>query len=625
MCGIAGILNLNSDPVNRELLTKITRSLSHRGPDDEGIYVNANLGLGHRRLSIIDLSSHGHQPMSNEEDNLWITYNGEIYNHSLLRQELEKKGHQYKSLTDTESIIHLYEERGIQCLDELDGEFAFCIWDSRKRSLFAARDRLGTKPFYYYFKDKYFIFASEIKALLLHPEVKREVNPQALSHYLSFSVTPAPLTMFKNIFKLEAGHYLIVGADGRLAKRQYWDAISGQKLHRPEEEAIEGIRFRLRESIKERTMSDVPFGVFLSGGIDSSANVAFMSRVIKDPVKAFNVSIEGSRAYSESSFAESVSKHFNSEYNAISINFEDFSRAFKSLAYHTDEPLCDYACIPNFYLAKLARKRGVPVIQVGEGNDEIFCGYKSYTSLLSMIRYYSHLPGPVKRLALDVMKLVSGKIPHHSIEQAAAGGEVFLGTSYLFTEDEKRLLFNDAAELAKLDSSLNYVSGIYADLKMKSPHADALDKITYLDLKVRLPELLLMRADKMSMANSVEVRLPFLDYQFVEFALSLPSKLKIKHNSPKYLYKKSLYGILPKEIILQPKKGFAGNPVNIFDINFKNYLLRTYARVEPGMSQWFKPNAIKEKIDFHPKDMTFREGMKVWSIFCLMLWFEEFF
>ncbi len=625
MCGIIGIFNLNSQPVNQELLTEMTRLLSHRGPDDEGIYIGGKVGFGHRRLSIIDLSPRGHQPMSNEDESIWITYNGEIYNYRSLRNELQKNGHQFKSQTDTEVIIHLYEEKGVDCLEYLDGEFAFSIWDANKKIVFSVRDRLGIKPFYYYISDKYFIFASEIKAILLHPQVKKEVDLQALSYYLSFSVSPAPLTCFKDIFKLEAGHYLLIGEDGKLIKKQYWDAVPREKIDCSREEAIETVRFKLRESIQERLMSDVSLGVFLSGGIDSSTNVAFMSQMIKGPVKTFNVAIDGFYTYDESYLAELLSRYFSTEHHFMRIKFDDFSRFFEEMAYYTDEPLSDFACIPNFYLAKFARKNGVPVIQVGEGNDELFCGYPSYAAILNLIKFFYPLPSLIKKSIFNLLEFIQGKDLHYAFEQATKNQDVFLGGSYLFTEKEKKSLFNKSIDISAFDSSYDYVSKIYRNLLSKFPQADPLDKMIYLDLKVRLPELLLMRADKMTMANSVEARLPFLDYQFVEYVLALSSKFKYQRNITKYIFKKSLRDILPKEVIFQSKKGFAGNPVNIFHQDFQNYVLETYKYTEPLLAQWFNVDNIKNRLIFDRKQMSFREGMKIWSIFTFMLWLKRFF
>lgn len=625
MCGIAGIFNLDSSPVNKDLLTKMTRILSHRGPDDEGIYLSDNLGLGHRRLSIIDLSARGHQPMSNEDSTIWISYNGEIYNHLSLREELQRKGHQYKSGTDTETIVHLYEEKGIACLDYLDGEFVFAIWDAKRKIIFAARDRLGVKPFYYYISDKSFIFASEIKAILLHPDIRKEVDLQALSYYLSFSVSPAPLTMFKNIFKLEAGHYLVVNKDGKFEKRQYWDAVPKEKIRCSEKEAIENIRIRLKDSIRKRLMSDVPFGTFLSGGIDSSTNLALMSKLINEPVRTFNVAIDGFCGYDETYFAELVSRYFNTEYHSLRIKSDDFYSVFDDLTYYTDEPLCDYACIPNFYLAKLARENGVYVIQVGEGNDELFCGYSSYIAISNLERYFSILPRLIKNPIFNLLKFIHGENLHYSIERAVKEKNIFLGGSYLFTEEEKKSLFSETVKFSTLNSSCVYVANIYQRLLHKFPSADPLDKMVYLDLKVRLPELLLMRADKMTMANSVEARLPFLDYQFVEYAMSLPSNSKYHYNQTKYIFKKSLKGILPNEVISQSKKGFAGNPVNIYNAHFQNYILGIYKETEPLLAEWFNLNTVKNKLIFNPQGMNFREGMKAWSIFSLMLWLKRFF
>ena len=602
----------------------MARALSHRGPDDEGVCVWGDTGFGHRRLSIIDLSIRGHQPMSNEDGTIWISYNGEIYNHQDLRQDLERAGHQYKSHTDTETIIHLYEEKGLDCLRYLDGEFAFCVWDAKKRIFFCARDRLGVKPLYYYASDKHFIFASEIKAILLHPGLSRKLDKQALSDYLSFSVSPAPFTLFKDIFKLKAGHFLLVDKNGVGAQRQYWDALPKQKMKCSLVEAIEGIRLRLDESIKERMMSDVPFGVFLSGGIDSSTNVAFMSRMMKDPVRTFTIAIEGQENYSENYFADLVSRHFKAEAHSIRIDFEDFQRLFRDLAYYTDEPLSDYACIPNFYLARLAKEKGVSVVQVGEGNDELFCGYRSYIAALKMLKFYSPLPGFLKVTLFNLLKALRGQKTHYAFEQAAANKEVFLGTSYLFTEDEKKSIFNARVRKEGLIRAENHAAHIYKNFDAKLPQGTTLSRLTYLDLKVRLPELLLMRADKMTMANSVEARLPFLDYQLVEYALSLPDEYKYRHSQTKYIFKKSLEGILPREVIYRSKKGFAGSPLNLFGAEFQECLRQVYKNTEPLLAEYFDLDNFKARLEFNRARMNFREGSKVWSLFSLMLWLERF-
>lgn len=625
MCGIVGIFDFNSKPVNEELLARMTRLLSHRGPDDEGTYVSGEIGFGHRRLSILDLSNRGHQPMSNEDGTIWITYNGEIYNHLSLRKKLIDNGHRYKSQTDTETIIHLYEEDGAGCLEYLNGDFAFAIWDANKKTVFCARDRLGVKPFYYYSSDKYFIFASEIKAILLHPEVRKQLDTQALSYYLSFSVPPAPFTFFKNIFKLETGHFLLVKKNGVLVKKQYWDAIPKEKINCSEREAIEVIHTKLKESVKERLISDVPLGVFLSGGIDSSAIVSVMSGMLNEPFKTFNVAIEGNCAYDESHSAELVSRYFKTEHNSISIKFDDFDRLFESSAYHMDEPFAGQSHIPNFYLSKLARESGVSVVQVGEGSDDLFCGYSNYALILNLMKFYYPLSRLIKTPILTLLKSIYGKNLHYSIEQATKNKEVFLGGAYMFTEKEKKFLLKGGVNnLADPNSSYVYVAKIYKDLLEKFPQADYLDKMIYLDLKVRLPELLLMRADKMTMANSVEARFPFLDYRFVEYIMSLPTEFKYRHNKTKYIFKESLKGILPQEIISQRKQNFSGNPANIFNKDFQKYVLEIFKETEPLLSQWFNLNTFKDNLIFNSKDVDFRKGKKVWSLFSLMLWVKRF-
>ena len=410
MCGICGIINFNNQPdIDQSQLKIMADTMTHRGPDDSGIYLNAEntVGFGFRRLSIIDLQG-GHQPMSNEDGRVWIVFNGEIYNHKDLRNELKKKGHHFKSRADTEVIVHGYEEWGDDVVQRLRGMFAFAIWDDNKRRMFLARDRLGIKPLYYLHDKDHLIFSSEIKAILSIPTVKRKLNEEALYHYLTLAVTPAPMTMFQGIEKLEPGHTISIGMDGKINKSQYWDplitdnSISGLS----EEDIIKKLRELLRESIRLRMMSDVPFGVFLSGGVDSSLNVALMSELMDRPVDTFSVSIKDDPLSDESSEAKAVADHFNTNHHEIMITDQDFIDFLPEMVKFQDEPLADPVCIPLHFVSKLARENGTYVIQVGEGADELFCGYSLWGMFSDFNnRYYnpfSRMPSVIKKMGLGI-------------------------------------------------------------------------------------------------------------------------------------------------------------------------------------------------------------------------------
>jgi asparagine synthase (glutamine-hydrolysing) len=429
VCGICGIFNYadTNFELTAELIAHMRDAMIHRGPDDAGIYVSPDkkLGLGHRRLSIIDLSAMGRQPMCNEDSSVWITYNGEIYNHQKLRKELEAKGHSYKSHTDTETILHLYEEKGRDCVLNLEGMFAFAIWDSKKKRMLFARDRIGKKPLYYVIHDGQLIFASEIKAILKHPQIKADIDTTALYHYLTLYVTPAPMTLFKGINKLPPGYIMVCDKDGNIKQEQYWDAIvPEQKEEYPEEYYIENIRNLLSESIEKRMMSDVPFGVFLSGGIDSSTNVALMARLMNRPVDTFSVGFKDRPDYNEFDYARQVAAEFKTNHHEVIIDYHDLMDYIPNLVYHQDEPLADWVCVPLYYVSKLARDNGTIVIQIGEGSDEIFFGYDGYMTYLNIYnnywKPYMKMPGALRRAVYSLAsprlgRSYSGEEPSPSV------------------------------------------------------------------------------------------------------------------------------------------------------------------------------------------------------------------
>ncbi|HEY7149569.1 MAG TPA: asparagine synthase (glutamine-hydrolyzing) [Gaiellaceae bacterium] len=562
MCGIAGILGTSDGfAVDEELVTAMRELVHHRGPDDGGSWFSPEdrVALAHRRLSIIDLSPAGHQPMSNEDGTVWITFGGEIYNHMDIRPELEAKGHRYRSNTDTETIVHLYEEEGIRCLERLHGMFHLAIWDGRTKELHLARDRLGKKPLYYAQPAGGLVFGSEIKALLAHPALTAELDEEAFFHYLTFVCTPAPLTMFKGVRKLGPAERMTVRADGSTEVETFWSPLSQETADEvaamDEPELEERLLELLRESIRRRMMSDVPFGVFLSGGVDSSTNVALMSELMDAPVRTFSVGFERYERYNELEHARTIARRFGTDHHEVVIDSHDLESFLPELIYHQDEPLADWVAVPLHYVSKLARDNGTVVVQIGEGSDELFHGYQSYWSHARFHRRYRSalrlLPARVGRAATALAFRTGKLVPHaQAIEEAAAGRIPFWGGAIAYQGALKeRVLTNGRAH----PDSYRVVKRFWDE----AGDADLLQRMTYLELKNRLAELLLMRVDKMTMRNSVEARVPFLDADLVEFAIALPPEMKVRDGQGKYLLKKAVSGLLPAEIIARPKQGFS--------------------------------------------------------------------
>ena len=575
MCGICGMLGYSdSFRVDRELAQSMSDTIAHRGPDDSGTWSSrsGNVAFGHRRLSIVDLSSAGHQPMSNEDGTIWITYNGEVYNHAALRSELEQKGHVYRSNTDTETIVHLYEEEGPACVERLHGMFAFAIWDERRQELFLARDRLGIKPLYYATPPGGFVFGSEIKALLKHPAISPELDTEAFFHYLTFVCTPAPLTMFRGIRKLAPAERMIVSADGSVRSETWWSPFSSSAAAdvaaMDEGEMSERLRELLRGSIKKRMMADVPFGVFLSGGVDSSTNVALMNELMDDPVQTFSIGFTEHEQFNELEYAREIAQRYGADHHEVLIDWAEAEEFLPELIHHQDEPIADWVCVPLYYVSKLARDNGTIVVQVGEGSDELFHGYDLYRQAArferAFRRPFQHLPRPLRMGAANAATSLArragrGEYYIQDVVEAAKGRLAFWGGAICYRGDLKEGVLAANGDSAAL-SSYDVVERLWTEAERERPDADFRQKMTYLELKNRLAELLLMRVDKMTMATSVEARVPFLDHELVEFALALPPDVKVRGGKGKYILKNAVSGLLPDHIVNRPKQGF-GAPV----------------------------------------------------------------
>ncbi|HKR04619.1 MAG TPA: asparagine synthase (glutamine-hydrolyzing), partial [Bacteroidia bacterium] len=563
MCGINGFFNYSGSVLHDEysLIEKMNAALSHRGPDDSGRWADKQnkIYFGHLRLSIIDLSPTGHQPMISESGNA-IVFNGEIYNYQEIKNTI--RDFQFKSKSDTEVLLYLYEKYGQDCLKFLNGMFAFAIWDNQKQELFMARDRMGKKPLYYVIQNGIFAFASEIKALLTLPWVKASLDEKALYHFLTFNHLPPPLTMFKNIFKLEPASKITISANGFARHETYWEAERMDFSSKDENELKEIVLTGLKKSVDYRMVSDVPVGAFLSGGVDSSAIVALISGKTSYPVKTYSIGFENAPGYDELKHAQKVSKIFKTDHYEKIVTPADIKNLLPEIINIFDEPLADSTCIPIYFISQLARKNGTIVVLTGDGPDELFLGYTNWMKYLKMYPWfhiYSNLPSFVKKSAVAIFG--NNYSPASEIlERGAKNQELFWGGAKSFKESSKRnfLSENFKRKINNIDSYeviLNYKS-LFNKMKPGSADMDDGTWMSYLGFKFLITNRYLFRADRLGMANSIEARMPFLDYNFVNTAMSIPTYYKIKNKIPKYILKKSLEGILAKDILYRKKQGF---------------------------------------------------------------------
>ena len=633
MCGITGFVTVNASSESPSVIERMTDSIRHRGPDDAGYYRDPWASLGFRRLAIIDVSG-GHQPMTNEDQSLWLIYNGEIFNHASLRPDLQEAGHHYASRSDSETVLHSYEQYGPACLQRFRGMFAFAIWDKNARKLFCARDRLGKKPLYYYWDGSLFAFASEIKALLQHPGISAAFEESLLPEYLAFGYVSEERTLFRNIRKLMPGHYLELDAASGLTVRQYWEipepgAPSPGAIgeDRSDESWIAECRQRLEETVCLRLMSDVPLGMFLSGGVDSSAIAAIMRRNFSGPVKTFAVGYQESE-FSELSYARHAAQAIGTEHHQVVVGMEDFFNALPRLIWHEDEPIAWPSSVSLYFVSKLAREH-VTVVLTGEGSDEMFGGYARYRHYAMNERWlalYRILPATLRsaiRNQVATTGLLSAtfrrKLQHTFLGRAEDLESLYLDNFYsAFSLAEQRRLF----------SALPTASP-YANFRAvwDGTRGPALDRLLYADQKTYLVELL-MKQDQMSMATSIESRVPFLDHQFVEWAARVPRHMKLRRvqgkTEGKYILKKAIEGLVSHEIIYRKKMGFP-TPLRQWLLDPRAGRLFALLRSRDGLLAQYvnatELDALLARQQSGQEDATDR----IWRLLTLQLWGDVFF
>jgi asparagine synthase (glutamine-hydrolysing) len=630
MCGISGVLvfkNSNFE-VTADYLARMRDTMVHRGPDGAGLWISRDhrVGLGHRRLSIIDLSHAADQPMSNGDGSLHIVFNGEIYNHAEIRRELKDLGHRgwKTSHSDTEVILHAFEEWGIECLQKFRGMFAMALWDAKTRRLWLIRDRIGIKPLYYSIHHGRITFASEIKALLQDPDQARAVNEEALFHYLSFITTPAPDTLFAGIHKLPPGSFLTIDLDGQRHQKRYWDVLDHTTplTGVSEEEIAERLMAELRTSVALRTVSDVPVGVFLSGGIDSSSNAALFSECATETVKTFSVGYDQNYRGCESELpqAREFAAQIGSVHHERVLTQADFLDFLPRLIQLQDEPIADPVCMPVYFLSKLARDNGVVVAQAGEGSDELFWGYRHFRQILHLIRWNNYpVPRVAKKLGLLGLSALgrSHSASYELLWRASEAMPIFWGGVDAFSQSAKLdVLSPRLRSRFRNQTSWEAIRPIHERFMQKAWEKTPVKWMTYVDLNLRLPELLLMRLDKMGMGASLETRVPFLDHKFVQLAMSIPENVITRGNESKHILKKAVRGVIPDGIIDRRKQGF-GVP------------LHQWCQGPLGELAQRELADFCDKTDFLDKPAVVQliqsgRGRDAWVLLNFALWWREF-
>ena len=619
MCGIAGFVGeeCTARPEAGAVLDRMCRVITHRGPDDQGVMIGEGVALGMRRLSIIDLAG-GHQPISNEDGTVTVVFNGEIYNYRELQRELESLGHRYQTRSDTESIVHAYEEYGAGCVDHFRGMFAFAIWDARLRRLFIARDRVGIKPLYYTVTEQgTFVFGSEIKALIEHPEVKREVEPEAVDAYLTFGYVPDPLCIFRGIRKLPPGHHLTFDEKGVFIK-QYWDFTYEEAEAKSEQEYLEQLRALLDEAVRIRLIADVPLGAFLSGGIDSSTVVGLMSRAATRPVKTFSIGFH-EESFNELGYARKVAAHFGTDHHELIVT-PDLCNLVDELAWHLDEPFADPSTIPTYLVSKLARQY-VTVALSGDGGDELFAGYTRYVTDRNRSGF-----GKLPRFVRQVIQPLSRRLPHG-----------VWGRNYLYSVmlDPLDRYIDSVSVFTGLNKPHLYTEGFYRQAKLGAAAAqfreyaarartgEPIDALLYLDSKTYLPGDILTKVDRMSMAVSLEARVPLLDHKLIELVTTIPAPLKLKGLETKYIFKRAVGELVPAEILNRPKQGFGMPLQKWINGEFSERIRDTLSEPRTRSRGYLEQSYIALLLDEHWRGRR-DHSYALWMLLMLELWHRTF-
>ena len=626
MCGIAGKVAVSSSAaaVDAEVVRRMMSLIVHRGPDDDGIYIDRQAVLGHRRLSIIDLNT-GKQPISNEDGTVWVVYNGEIYNFPELRKQLLARGHTLKTHTDTEVIVHLYEDYGEQCVTLLRGMFAFALWDARKKKLLLARDRVGIKPLYYVQTRDSLLFASEIKAFRADPSVQLELNKQAIDTFLTFLYVPGSETLFRNVHKLDPGHYLVM-EDGRVELSRYWDL----KFTAPESnghfrDAVDALQEMLKQTVRDHMISDVPVGVLLSGGVDSTALLSFAVHETQKKVSSFTIGFEGQSFADERPYARLAAETFGSEHHEMTITAKDFMEFLPKYVWHMEEPVCEPPAVALYYVTKLASAH-VKVLLSGEGGDEAFAGYQNYRNILWLERLRV-IGQPWTGLAAGVFNSLGhlgglGRLQKYSPMLKMPLEDYYYGRtsgpSSFFNRNKGALYSSAFAQSVETTSSPKRIRELFSHVADQP----ALNQMLYVDTKTWLPDDLLVKADKISMANSLELRVPLLDHKVLEFAASLPVDYKVRGFTTKYILKEAFSGRIPKPILNRKKTGFPVPVESWLRNELRDYTREVLLDSKTLGRGYFNQKAIEGLLN--PSARPAGSSEQIFSLVTLELWHRQF-
>jgi asparagine synthase (glutamine-hydrolysing) len=617
MCGICGIVNFDLEkPVFQHEIDKMTELITHRGPDDSGYYIKKNVGFGFRRLSIIDLNT-GHQPLSNEDDSVWIVFNGEIYNHVSLREQLLAKGHQFKTGSDTETIVHLYEEYGSECVKHLRGMFAFVIWDENNKKLFCARDRFGIKPFFYFLNHEKFIFGSEIKCILSQTKSSSKLSVPMLDQYLTYGYSTQEGTIYQNIQKLMPGHTLEIEYGGKVKINRYWDIHYTPDYSKTEEEWCKLLDDKLFESVKAHLMSDVPLGAFLSGGVDSSSMVALMSKNSSTPVKTFSIGFK-EEEFNELKYAREVAKMYNTEHHEQIVEPESIS-LLPHLVDTYDEPFADSSAIPTYFVSKFAREH-VTVVLSGDGGDELFAGYNRYQRMMNM-HNFNILPEGISKhfwggLHKMIPNSVKGKGATYYLSKPKDSFPAYLS---IWQQAEREKLFKKELwkDIKKSPAESNRIESF-----TNSGCNDFLFNMQKMDMQRYMTDDILTKVDRASMQNSLEVRVPILDHEFAELTARIPSELKMKGTIKKYIFKEAMKKHLPESIISHKKQGFSV-PLKVwFKDDLKEYVNDQLLGTKGPLYEYLDPAYVSKIVNEHNKGMRDFNN-KIWSLLFLDQWLNS--